>query len=502
MATETAPVVYETACASIGDPGGEMRTVVCASVLAFWTAFGVGANDVANAFATSVGSGAITLRQACVIASFCEFSGAVLMGSAVANTLKSKIVEASAFEAEPSRFMIGMICVMTATAMWLVLATCFKLPVSTTHTVVGSIAGFAVVSHAEAIRWSALGKVLVSWATAPALAGPVAGGLFFLIRAAVLRHPDAFQRARKAAPVAVVLTLCCGFAFLMVAGPRSFREATRSLPTGVPVAIALGAAVVLTVPCHLFLVPRLAEQAVPVRENEDDVELRDVGQQCGSDAGEGGEADADDAGGRHQDAGEQPCGGEDEAGIEARKETAEHFDEYAEAVFKHLQVVSACFASFAHGANDTANAVGPLAAIWGIYRHASAGRGTVEALDGHVPIWVLVLGGAGIVVGLSSMGWRIIEAMGREMCLITPARGYSIQTGSAFVVLVCSVFGVPVSSTHCQIGSTVAVGLLEGRRDAVNWPLLRRIVAGSIGTLAVSAATSGALYALAVWLIC
>eukprot|EP01062_Namystynia_karyoxenos_P080110 TRINITY_DN8578_c0_g1_i1.p1 TRINITY_DN8578_c0_g1~~TRINITY_DN8578_c0_g1_i1.p1 ORF type:complete len:552 (+),score=169.52 TRINITY_DN8578_c0_g1_i1:68-1657(+) len=520
----TATLLPVSSCEGIAAPGNAHALVAAAGAVSFLTAFGVGANDVANAFATSVGSGAISLRAACVIAAVCEFSGATLMGSAVTRTLKGKIVDPEPYDAEPERYMLGMIAVMGATFLWLILATWFKLPVSTTHTVFGGLVGYALCTYSGAVQWGALGKVAISWLTAPGLAGPCGAALFFLLRRYVLRHSDAFLRARRALPLAAYLTLAVGVSFLFLTGVPALRELFGGLHPLLVVLTALTIALAITTPFAVVLVPRLtrsvketdpatypwsAEQASGHREmhflSEDPPEAQAGGaaEGAGDAAADPGDPPADGAA-DEEEAPTSPAASApaDTEHVAERRAHAEHFDPQAEALFRYLQVVSGCFASFAHGANDTANAIGPFTAVWGIYRSAHPGNGTVEGLSSGVPMWVLVLGGVGIVLGLSVWGWRIIESMGKQMCLITPTRGFAIQTASALMVIVCSAAGIPVSSTHCQIGSTVGVGLTEGRRDAVNWALLTRVALGWVATIVVAAGTTAGIYAALAAALC
>eukprot|EP00756_Hemistasia_phaeocysticola_P021825 Hpha_TRINITY_DN15797_c0_g3::TRINITY_DN15797_c0_g3_i1::g.41790::m.41790/K14640/SLC20A, PIT; solute carrier family 20 (sodium-dependent phosphate transporter) len=473
-----------------------------------------------------------------------EFSGALLMGDSVTKTIKGKIIRPDDYmppqREERVELMIGFLSVEIATALWLILATYFRLPVSTTHTVIGGLLGFGLSTHHSAVVWSEVIKICVAWVTAPILAAISGATCFVLVRTLILRHDDPYRHVCRWMWLVICFCLTVAFAFLTVKSPpdmeSAFNDAFGKVDTAkgffTRIAISFGAALLVSIPAHFFIVPRLRKSvddtpagafpwSRPVGDSENALELPSPGAAgevlplavTGETAyGVAVESKAKDRSSArlsrrsfHDDDGKYhppPTGGA--GGLEAahahedvveRANKAELFDERAEGLFSYLQVLTACFFSFAHGASDTANAIGPLVAIWALYKDGEIG-------DSGAPVWILVIGGGGLVVGLCLWGWRIIAAIGVEMIKITPARGFSIEMGAAIIVMVSTVLGIPTSTTHCAVGSTVGCGLLEGRRDAINVKLLVKIFCGWGVTLVISASTSAAVYHLLNLIIC
>ena len=543
-----------------------------------------GANDVSNAFATSVGSGALTLRDAVAIAAVCEFSGAVLFGGAVTETIRKGIADVAAYEREPEVLMYGMMCVLLAVGLWLLVATKLGFPVSTTHSTVGAVVGMSMVARgASSVYWGAettrtfpwltgFAKIILSWVFSPILSAAAAASLFVALRVLVLRRADPSRAALAALPAIVGLTAALN-AFLLLTKGTASRGKTDAWPAGKTAFVCLGvgagalaaaAALLPTLRRRVEAFEQTAKAKYPARSRraseggaaasagvsledtarvsadiatEFRVEMVDVSPRArprrdsfasfqgglgtsetsARDSGRSGAppssamAQAETLAADEEERREFGChyglrewaqarmtpsyhattesvvSGESRA-VRDVHANAERFDAKAEMLLTYLQVFTACVDSFAHGANDVANACGPFAAIWGIYQTAET------AHDTRAPLWTLVIGGCGLVIGLASLGVNIIKQIGMRLSKITPSRGLCIELGAAIVVLMGTKFGIPLSTTHCQVGATTGVALLEGS-GGVNWRLLARVVFGWAITLAVAALAAAAFTA-------
>ena len=518
-----------------------------------------GANDVSNAFATSVGSGALTLRDAVAIAAVCEFSGAVLMGGAVTETVRKGIADVTAYDREPEVLMYGMMCVLLAVGLWLVVATKLGFPVSTTHSTVGAVAGMSMVARgASSVYWggettrtfpwlTGMAKIILSWVFSPILSAAAAAGLFVALRVLVLRRADPARAALAALPAIVGLTAALN-AFLMLSKGTATRGGTGEWPAGMTAGVCFGVgAAALAVAAALVPVLRrraekfeqtakaraAGEGGASARVSLDDarislddaptrgdavrvsidtemhvrVEMRDVSPRKNAlfsteeERLAAAEAERREFGCHYglrewalarmtpsYDATTEKVVAGDSSAVRDVHANAERFDAEAEMMLTYLQVFTACVDSFAHGANDVANACGPFAAIWGIYQTAETSH------EVRAPLWTLVIGGCGLVIGLATLGVNIIRQIGMRLAKITPSRGLCIELGAAIVVLVGTKFGIPLSTTHCQVGATTGVALLEGS-GGVNWRLLSRVIFGWAITLAVAALAAAAFTA-------
>jgi len=402
----------------------------------FYMAWTIGANDVANAMGTSVGSGALTLVGAIVLAAVFEFGGAVLVGASVTETISKGIVEVGLFEPTgplgedgPLLLALGMICALLASAVWLHAATHFGMPVSTTHSIVGAVLGVGVVSFGfHGVDWGTMGQIVASWLVSPLLGGVLAFISFIVIRRLILESPDPVVATRRYAPyiigiVVAVMTL----SFIYKVLSRRFEA--PSVVLSILIAAALGAAVGV-------IAGAFVRATRPVRE-------------------------------------------------------AGAFN-YVERVFALLQIATACYVAFAHGANDVANAVGPLAAVTTLY---DTGFTEVAGRVG-VPMWTLLLGGGGIVLGLATLGHRVIATIGGQITEITPTRGFSAEFGAATTVLIASSLGLPISTTHTLVGGVIGVGFGHGIA-ALNLATVRRIVTSWVATVPFAAALAAVLFLVA-----
>jgi len=490
--------------------------VVVGALLAFFTAYGIGANDVANAFATSVGSKALSLKQAIIIAGVFEFAGSVLMGAGVTDTIRKNIANRDVFEDDPEVLMFGMMCVLAATGLWLVLASYLELPVSTTHSVIGGIIGMSMAAHgSDAVIWAeydpdkeALKKfkgvvpVIASWVISPVLSGIIAVGLFLFVRTFVLRHENSLQRAYIFFPFLVGATIAVNTYFIIYKGFKrkigKNKEALSDiLGVGYSSLIAWGLGAVVGLVLYFTFIPWLRSKIEngPKEGTTDDSVKHDGVLKAGEDKPKSPkEVEAPRV---MEEAGKGEKGvfeidlhamGTKDTTVQEMHVAAEQFDWRTEEAFKYLQVFTAMMDSFSHGANDVANSIGPFAAIWDIYRHQEVSK------KSSVPEWILVLGGLGIVVGLATYGYKIMCAMGVKLVKVSASRGFAIELGAAVVIVTGSRYGIPLSTTHCQVGATVGVGWTEGK-GGVNYRLLAKVILGWIITLVVVGLTSAAFFA-------
>jgi inorganic phosphate transporter, PiT family len=400
-----------------------------------YMAWGIGANDVANAMGTSVGSGALTLLGAIILAGVLEFAGAVLIGSNVTQTISKGIIDTSLFDVDgpwgadgPVFLAVGMLCALVAAAAWLHIATHFGLPVSTTHSIVGAVLGIGLVSFGiSGVDWGKMLQIMGSWVVSPLLGGLLAFLSFFAIRRFILDAADPVAATIRTSPYLVgfvVMLLVLSFIYKVLA------NRVDAPPVLVAFAAAGSAGLVAGV-----LASALTRNMVPAP-------------------------------------GMSPY-------------------QFVERVFGLLQIATACFVAFAHGANDVANAIGPVAAVVSL---SQVGFASVPQTVG-VPLWVLVLGGGGIVLGLATLGYRVIATIGKEITEITPTRGFSAEFGAAATVLLASSLGLPISTTHTLVGAVIGVGFARGI-GALNLRVIRNIVNSWVATVPVSAAASALLFSI------
>jgi inorganic phosphate transporter, PiT family len=410
--------------------------LVVAILVGLYMAWTIGANDVANAMGTSVGSGALTLGGAIVLAGVLEFAGAVTLGSTVTRTISRGIVETERFEPTgtlgpqgPLVLALGMLSALLAAAIWLHVATHFRLPVSTTHSIVGAVAGIGIATFGlDGVNWGAMSQIAASWVVSPFLGGLLAFLSFMGIRRWILQSTDPVAATRASSPyiVGVVVTVMV-LSFIY----KALRTRIEAPPLLLAIAVAVGAGVVAAV-----MTAALVRMTAP-------------------------------------------------------REGASSFA-YVERIFAFLQIGTACFVAFAHGANDVANAVGPVAAVVSLANDGFA----VVATTVIVPFWVLVLGGAGIVLGLATYGYRVIATIGKGITEVTPTRGFSAEFGAATTVLVASSLGIPISTTHTLVGGVIGVGFAQGIA-ALNLRVIRNIVGSWLATVPIAALIAMALLTVA-----
>ncbi len=420
-------------------------------LLAFYLAFNLGANDVANAMGTSVGSKAITLKQALVIAGILEFTGAILFGHEVSQTLATEVSNPALFANAPEVFATGMFSVLLASALWLQIATSRGLPVSSSHAVVGAIAGFSIVAAGfNSIEWSSIGTITLGWVITPVISGCIAALFYSQIKRWILEQPNQLQQLNEWIPWLSAL-------LLGVFGIIVLPKVTQ------PLASYLIEEVGLQIPSHdvpLFI-GTIAAVGLTVYS------WRELGR-----GGEGRD-------GETRGQGDKGMGGEESL-----------IQNPVERIFGRFQLLSACFVAFAHGSNDVGNAIAPLAAITYINR-----TGKVPIYDLDIPVWILVIGGAGIVVGLAVLGKKVIATIGESIITLQPSSGFCAELATATTVILASRLGLPVSTSHALVGGVVGIGIVQDIKS-VQFKTLQGIAAAWIVTLPVSAVLSAVIFSL------
>lgn len=606
--------------------------LVLGFVIAFILAFSVGANDVANSFGTAVGSGVVTLRQACILATIFETVGAMLLGAKVSETIRSGIIDVQMYNGSEAVLMAGSISAMFGSAVWQLVASFLKLPISGTHCIVGATIGFSMVARGhQGVKWLELLRIVASWFLSPLLSGLMSAILFYFVRKFILNKEDPVPNGLRALPVFYAVTMGINLFSIMFTGAPMLGF--DKVPWWGTLLISLGCALLTALVVWFIVCPQLRKkiknQNIADTSGTALVDKKAVSNgpmdtpprsyspvpqsppadrnKVAFDIGGSAETDLDnkdfdtkdldsthalngnagmplpDLGGSqfytvHKDAGiykdllhklhmakvgecmgelgEKPMrrnnsytsytmaiygihgslkdGEGSRTGLDGEKRRTRYdsYNSYCTAVsdeevgvsdgpaavemgdvvvggepleeeideleidrpevstlFQFLQILTACFGSFAHGGNDVSNAIGPLVALWLIYEHASV------APNVPTPLWLLLYGGVGICAGLWIWGRRVIQTMGKDLTPITPSSGFSIELASAITVVVASNVGLPVSTTHCKVGSVVSVGWLRSRK-AVDWHLFRNIFIAWFVTVPISGLISAAIMAL------
>ncbi|XP_011613497.2 sodium-dependent phosphate transporter 1-A-like isoform X2 [Takifugu rubripes] len=597
----------------------------------FVLAFSVGANDVANSFGTAVGSGVVTMRQACILATVFETLGSVLLGAKVSETIRQGIIDVRMYNGSEHVLMAGSICSMFGSAVWQLTASFLKLPISGTHCIVGATIGFSMVAKgSQGVKWMEILRIVASWFLSPVLSGAMSGLLFCFIRKLILNKVDPIPNGFRTLPLFYAITVGINIFSILFTGAPLLGFSW--IPFWGTLCISLGCSAVTAVVVWLFVCPYLKKKiqrgtaeavsatplinkvsTVPVEQpveqpsthgdlqaqisagdsqkvafklggsedadlDKSDAETKDADAANGLAGTVGPMIITDPHSGRshtiHKDSGlykdllhklhmakvgdcigdsdteERPIRRNNsytsytmtiygihgdpkfrdgDSGSLDRRARVDSYSSYSLAVtkssecadqdvaeadanldlevdelevdhpvvstlFQFLQILTACFGSFAHGGNDVSNAIGPLVAIWLLYE-----SGSVES-NLPTPIWLLLFGGVGICAGLWVLGRRVIKTMGKDLTPITPSSGFSIELASAITVVVASNIGLPVSTTHCKVGSVVAVGWLRSRKS-VDWRLFRNIFIAWFVTVPISGLISAAIMALFIYVI-
>ncbi len=456
--------------------------LILAIFFGLYMAWSIGANDVANAMGTSVGSGALTLKRAIIIASVLEFSGAFFVGSHVSETIRKGIIETNIFASSPDLFIYGMLAALLTAAIWLQIASYFGWPVSTTHSIVGSILGFGIlIGGFSAIHWGKIASIVASWVVSPVLSASIAFIIFNILRYKIFYQPDPMKATKKVAPVLIFFVFFVLSLVMMFKGLKNLHlnlNLTHSLLISTIVGLVAGFIgkkllnkiedeiieeedeQPINIPSarlkfNLFRAQKRIEKSVELAPHNIKHRLTEILNQLKDVNSELEIYDVDEVADRKNVAG-------------------------VEKVFAYLQILSAGFVAFAHGANDVANAVGPLAAIIAVLKTG------IVSLKAPVPPWILLLGGLGIVIGLATWGWRVMLTIGKKITELTPTRGFSAEFSAAITILLASRLGLPISTTHTLVGAVLGVGMARGF-TALNMRVLRNIVVSWLITIPVGA---------------
>ena len=393
--------------------------LVLAIVFGFYMTWGIGANDVANAMGTSVGSGAVTVKQAIIIAAIFEFAGAFIAGGNVTSTIRKGIVDPSSLVDQPEILVFGMLAALLAAAVWLMVASWRGWPVSTTHSIVGALIGFAVAGIGlDAVHWGKVGQIAASWVISPALGGFLAFLLMMSIRKVILNTEHPFESAKRWGPAYVFLV---GFIISLVTMFKGLKHLKLELTTSESFFGAVIFGLILA-----FISWVLMRKIQVDKEADRDYHFASV-----------------------------------------------------EKIFVPMMVFTACAMAFAHGSNDVANGIGPLAAVVSIIK-----SGGDVAQKAALPLWILIMGGTGIVIGLATLGYKVMQTIGTRITQLTPSRGFCATLAAASTVVLASRIGLPVSTTHIAVGAVIGVGLARGV-GAIDLRVIGGIVVSWLVTLPV-----------------
>ena len=392
--------------------------LISSAMLGFFTAYGVGANDVANAMGTSVGSKVLTIKQAVLVAAVFEFLGAFLAGGGVTQTIRKGVIDPALFEGNLEIFIYGMVSALFAAGTWLLISSLRGWPVSTTHTIVGAIVGFGIYALGyEAINWSVVGNIGLSWITSPLSSAIVAGFFYYICKEFIIDKQSKFKGL-----IIRIYIFLAGFAISLITVTKGLKNIFKQQELFVTfqdsIIISALSALLFTFIFYYFSKAKLKNSVDP------------------------------------------------------------------EAQFAYLMIFTSCAVAFAHGSNDVANAIGPLAAI---------NQATSQLLNQpytlETPLWILFLGAIGIVVGLATLGYRVMKTIGENIVKLTPSKGFSAQLAAALTVVIASQLDMPVSTTHTLVGAVIGIGLVEGA-SSINFNSVRTIVLSWAVTLPAGALLS------------
>ena len=443
--------------------------LVVGALNSFLDACGIGSNDLANSFGTIYGSKVLSVRNIILLAAVCEFAGAMLLGSSVTNTLAGSISNVSYFKSQPYVLMYGMLTALAGSTTWLFTATYLGLPVSTTHSIVGGIMGFSLVYRGvDGVVWSksitefpfvqGFVPILISWFTSPLLCALLSAFIYQCLRYFILRSKNNARRAIYLLPPLVFITVFIESLFVLSKGAKSRLDWSFDTVAWVSICIGVGASILSTTAIPYMKkkleLYRLSLESVDTNLNT--IELADL---SGS----------------------------------TQIVPVEHYDRNVEFVFRYLQIFTAICTSFAHGANDVSNAVGPLAAIYYIHQN-NAVSSKIEVEE-----WVLALGGAGIVVGLATYGVNIMKVLGEKITYISPSRGFTAELSTALVVSLASRYGLPISTTQCITGAIVGISVCDRAWYSLEWKLLFKIFGSWVFTILITMAISATVFAQGVY---
>jgi len=398
--------------------------VIFAAIVGFLMAWGIGANDVANAMGTSVGSKALTIKQAIIIAMIFEFAGAYLAGGEVTSTIRKGIIDASFYVDQPELLVFGMTAALLAAGSWLIIASYYGWPVSTTHSIVGAIVGFSAVGVGmDSVTWSKVVGIIGSWVITPLISGIIAYFIFMSSQKLIFNTKDPIDNAKRYVPLYMFLA---GFVMSLVTIIKGLKHVGIHFSTHEAFVLATIMGIAVAVVGKVFI---------------------------------------------------------NRIKIDPKADKKMHFAN-VEKIFAVLMIVTACAMAFAHGSNDVANAIGPLAAVVSIVGH----NGEIVN-KAALAWWILPLGGIGIILGLAIFGKRVMATIGTGITHLTPSRGFAAELAAASTVVIASGTGLPISTTQTLVGAVLGVGMARGIA-ALNLGVVRNIVISWIVTLPVGATLS------------
>jgi len=398
--------------------------VIFASIVGFFMAWGIGANDVANAMGTSVGSKALTIKQAIMIAMVFEFLGAYLAGGQVTSTIRKGIINSSYFMHSPELLIYGMISALLAAGTWLVIASYYGWPVSTTHSIVGAIIGFSAVGVSiDSVHWGEVFGIIGSWIITPLIAGGLSYKIFMSSQKLIFNTDDPIANAKKYVPYYMFLS---GFVLSLVTITKGLKH------VGLHFSFLESAGIAFSIGLIVAFVGRAYINTIK---------------------------------------------------IDMEADKTMHYAN-VEKIFAALMIVTACSMAFAHGSNDVANAIGPLAAVVNIVKD----HGVISD-NSQLIWWILPLGGLGIVLGLAFFGHRVMATIGSGITHLTPSRGFAAELSAAMTVVIASGTGLPISTTQTLVGAVLGVGMAHGIA-ALNLNVIRNIVISWVVTLPIGAGLS------------
>lgn len=469
----------------------ELETIIrsLTILVGFYMAWNIGANDVANAMGTSVGSKALTLKRAVILAAVLEFSGAFFVGSHVSETIQKDIIQPEIFANDPFLFVLGMMGSLFATGVWLQGASYLGLPVSTTHAIIGAVVGFGVIiGGMHAVDWVELSKIASSWILSPFLSGVISFLIFSLLQKKIFFALHPLKAAKKLGPFLVFFCFLVFSMSLLFEGLSNLNlnlDFKKALMIAGPIALCfalIGYLLIRRVKITPFQASDHAHPHQVLSLEKAIKHLRRVKHSSKEEVYDQVSSILDDVDSLNDQLKQK---------TRFEERTSEYMD--VEKMFVYLQIISAALVAFGHGANDVANAIGPVAAVFDVLKSQSV------MMQSHVPVWLLAVGGLGIVFGLATWGWRVIETVGKKITELTPTRGFSAEFGAAITILAASKMGLPISTTHALVGGVLGVGLARGL-SALNLKTLRDIFLSWVITIPISAILSIFIFYILRWI--
>ncbi|KAK9708628.1 Phosphate transporter family [Popillia japonica] len=492
--------------------------IVVSFIIAFILAFGIGANDVANSFGTSVGSKVLTIVQACILATIFEIAGSVLIGYKVSDTMRKGILDIEVYENSEVELMLGFLSALTSSAIWLLVATFFKLPISGTHSIVGSTIGFSLVARGTSgVHWKTLLTIVGSWFVSPVLSGLTSLLIYYIIQQCIMKRADPVRAGLISLPIFYGFTIVVNVFSIVHDGPKLLYMENIPLWLVFTICGVVGVLTVLIV--QIFVVPwqrkkllevsardnvnfnigessettpegspknrsnrnsQLSERHLPIISENNEMHAIEALETAGNlkvvestmsvNINPPLPANSSAAPLITNNSMVKMHGDDPNCAVEITDNADDEENPKISKLFSFLQILTAIFGSFAHGGNDVSNAIGPLIAIWLIYTDGSVQE------KSQTPLYLLLYGGVGISLGLWLWGRRVIKTIGEDLAKITPSTGFTIEIGAAFTVLFASKIGLPISTTHCKVGSVVFVGYFTASKKGVDWKLFRNII--------------------------